>query len=215
MSEFARVDSIELLKEFRAALFEFAEAVNVGLVEAETEIQRTAEWIKHEQSKYWKNQLYKRTELLTRAKITLKTKEQQKTPLGGRYSCVDEKKELAKAQRLLEEAEQKLNNVKRWETKLDEEAFNYKAVTQPLGQAVSSDIPRAVAQMDQIIDSLESYTSLTAPSMQPPPTETESKEEPKRRDELPSMARDGINDTESEEGGREDPESRSQKDGHT
>lgn len=164
MSEFARVDSIEALKELRVSLCKFAEAVDVGLGEAESEIQHTAIWLKQEQQAYWKAQIHKRTELVTRAKIELNKKKLQKTPLGGRYSCVDEEKALAAAQRRLDQAEQKLANVGRWIRQLEQEAFSYRGLVQGLGQAVGLDVPNAVARLDSMIDALESYVSIPAPS---------------------------------------------------
>jgi len=159
MRDFARVDSIDALKDFRVSLCRFADAIKVGLDEAEGEIDRTAIWLKQDQYTHWKGQVRKCQELLTRARIELNRKQQQKTPLGGRYSCVDEKKALAAAKRRFEEAEQKLANVRRWARQLEHEAFSYKGVAQGLMQAVDADVPNALAQLDNMIAALESYAS--------------------------------------------------------
>jgi hypothetical protein len=45
MSGQARVESVDALKKFRAALCKFAETAAVGLDEAQTEIQRTRHWV--------------------------------------------------------------------------------------------------------------------------------------------------------------------------
>ena len=163
MSEFARVDSVEALKAFRIALCKFAETVRIGLSEAESELHRTAIWLRQDQQTYWKGQVQKRRELVTRAKIALAQKRDQKTPLGGRYSCVDEERALAAAVRRFEEAEQKLANVRRWMRQLDEEAFNYKGVTQGLQEAVDHGIPVALAQLDTMLEALGAYLSLVTP----------------------------------------------------
>jgi hypothetical protein len=160
MSEFARVESVEALKDFRVTLCKVAEEIGVGLEEADGEIQRTIIWLKQEQHTYWKGEVRKRGELMTRAKLELKRKQEQKTPLGGRYSCVDEKKALAVAQRRFEEAEQKLANVRRWSRQLEEEAFSYQGGIRSLSQMISSGIPNGLAQLDNMIVSLESYLSL-------------------------------------------------------
>ncbi|UCD30222.1 MAG: hypothetical protein JSV03_07065 [Planctomycetota bacterium] len=188
MSRFARVDSVDAVKELRASLCIFAEDVQVGLDEAEAEIRQTANWLKQDQHAYWKAQVRKYSELVTRAKIALKQKQQQKTPLGGRYSCVDEKKALAAAQRRFEESEQKLANVCRWLRRFDEEAFNYRGVVQGLNNALAADIPKAITQLDNMIGSLESYVSAGPPSEEPaiaggPVSEVG------RESQIPSMAR--------------------------
>jgi len=159
MRDFARVDSIDALKDFRVSLCKFADAIKVGLDEAESEIDRTAIWLKQDQYIHWKRQVRKYQELLTRARIELNRKQQQKTPLGGRYSCVDEKKALAAAKRRFEEAEQKFANVRRWTRQLEQETFAYKGVAQGLIQVVDADVPNALAQLDNMIAALESYAS--------------------------------------------------------
>ena len=123
MSEFVHVDSIEALNAFRVMLCKAAEQVGLGLEAADVEIQRTIHWLQQEQRMHWKGELRKRNELANRAALELKRKQQEKTPSGHRYSCVDEKKALAVAKRRLEEAQQKLANVQRWARQLEEEAF--------------------------------------------------------------------------------------------
>lgn len=166
MAERARVESVEALKKFRAALCKFAESVDSGLGEAEAEIQRTAHWLTHEQRNYWKRQLERRSEVYARAKGALNRKKMEKTPLGGRYSCVDEEKALAAAARRLEEAKQKQANVQRWSRVLDEESFTYRASTQGLSQATVVEIPTALAQLDNMVAAIEAYAVSTAPSEQ-------------------------------------------------
>lgn len=160
MSQAARVESIEKLKDLRVALCLFAETARTGLLEGDSEIQRVGLWLKNEQLRYWKSQIISRSELLTRAKIALNQKKLTKTPLGGHYSCVDEEKAVQLARRRLEEAETKLANVQKWNRRLDEEVFEYKGQVQALGRMVDSELPAAIARLDRMIESLESYVSL-------------------------------------------------------
>ncbi len=159
MGERARVESVDALKKFRAALCKFAELVTVGLDDSEADVNRTGFWIKQEQLAYWKTQGQKRAELYTRAKSALSRKKNMKTALGGRFSCVDEEKALAAAERQLEEARQKLANVQRWSRQFDEESFTYQAVAQGMRVAVESDIPNALAKLDNMIAALEAYAA--------------------------------------------------------
>jgi hypothetical protein len=166
MTEFARVDAVEALKDFRVWLCKSADVAQAGLDEAEGEIQRTIIWLKQEQHTFWKGQVRKRAELVIRAKLELKRKQEQKTPLGGRYSCVDERRALAVAQRRLEEAERKLANTRRWARQLEEEAFSYQGNVRGLSQSIAIDVPNGVAQLDSMIAALESYISLRPPGEQ-------------------------------------------------
>jgi hypothetical protein len=166
MGERAWVDSVEALMRFRAALCKFAEAVGIALGEAEAEIHRTSFWLKQEQQAYWKGQVDRRSELRARAKSALSRKRLQKTALGSKFSYVDEEKALAAAERQLEEARQKLANVRRWSRLLDEESSSYLGAAQNMSQAVDVDVPSALAQLDNMISALEAYASSGTPSEQ-------------------------------------------------
>ena len=168
MSQFARVDSFQALQDFKASLCKFAEAVRVALDEAEGEIRRTAIWLKQDQHSYWKGQVRKRTELVARAKAALQQKRMQGTALGGKASDVEERKALAAAVRQLEEAEQKLANVRRWVRQLEIETFNFKGTVQGLEHAVEAGVPKSTGQLDGMIRALDSYAALAPPSMEEP-----------------------------------------------
>ncbi len=160
MSDQARIDSIDALERLRVSLCRFAEAVRVALAEADSDLSRAGLWLGHEMRTYWKDQVRRRGEAVNRARLVLQRQEHQSTPLGGRYSCVDERKALAQAQRRFEEAERKIANVGRWQRKLEEEAFAYKGVAQGLSQAVESDLPVALARLDKMMEALQAYLAV-------------------------------------------------------
>jgi hypothetical protein len=188
MADLVRVESIDALKKLRAVLCKFAEIAGAGLDEAEFEVQRMGFWVKQDQQLHWRRQLTHRTELVTRAKIALKRKESQKTALGNRYSCVDEMKALAAAERALEEARQKQASVQRWSRVLDEESFSFAALTQGLRLAIQADIPSALAQLDQMVAALEAYAT-SAPPPQQVSTALRTGEDATDVVNLPTMAR--------------------------
>lgn len=163
MSRFARVDSIDRIRDFRVTLARFIEDTKAALAEAESEIAQASRWLSLEQTNYWKLQARKRAELLTRAKIELSRKQSIKTPSGGRYSCVDEKKALALARKRYEEAEQKTANVQRWLRRFEEETFEYKGQVQALMRAIEGDVPKALAFLDRAVQQLDAYTRITPP----------------------------------------------------
>ena len=189
MGEYVRVESVEALSKFRTALCKFAETVAAGLDEAEAEIQRAGFWVKQEQRSYWKRQAAKRAELRARAKGDLNRKKLQKTALGGKFSWVDEEKALALAERRVEEARQKLANVRRWSRLLDEEGLSYQAVAQGMSLAVEADIPKALAQLDNMIAALEAYASSAAPGEQRSTAPSLVAEDLHPPEKLASMAR--------------------------
>lgn len=164
MSRAAKVDSVDTLKQFRAALCSFAEIASGSLDEAAFDIQRTLIWLKQEQSAYWKAELRARSERYAEARRALKRRELLDKPsMGGNYSFVDEKKALALAERRLEEAQRKLESVRHWVGRLEKESFDYKGTVQGLVSAVEVEIPNARARLDGMIDALEAYGSLAPP----------------------------------------------------
>ncbi len=167
MSDFARVDSVRALKEFRVSLCKFAERARTGLDEADSAIHRTRVWLTQEQHVYWKGQIPKRGEAVTRAKLELTRKTVHKTPLGGKYSVVEERKALAVAKRRLEEAEQKFANVRRWIRQLEHEVFAYKGPVRGVERSIEHDVPAGVARLDNMIEALEAYAAVTAPDEAP------------------------------------------------
>jgi hypothetical protein len=190
VSELARVDSVDALKKFRAKLCKFAEIVGIALDEADTDVQRTEQWITHEQSAHWKRQLERRSELVTRAKSALNRKKLQKTALGTRPSCVEEEKALAAAQRQLDEARDKAANVRRWSRMFHEETFAHQAMVQGLSVAVSTEVPGALAQLDNMIEAIEAYATSTAPTQQRSVAPEAGEEFPVGSPGVPSVARD-------------------------
>lgn len=163
MAETARVGSIDAIKSFKIALWKFAEAANTALGDAEGEMTRTLQWVENEQSSYWASELRKRHTLVERCKEAVRMKKLFKDSTGGRQSVVDEEKALARALKLEEEAVQKIAVVKSWTRKLQKEILLYKGHVQRFATSLSSELPVAAAQLEQMIGSLESYVGL-APS---------------------------------------------------
>ena len=60
MSDSAKIDDIDALKLFRRALHKFAEAANVSLGDAESEMNRVLLWLETEHRSYWEFQMRSR-----------------------------------------------------------------------------------------------------------------------------------------------------------
>jgi hypothetical protein len=159
MSLGARLDDLHELRRFRARLLVLGDQVQTALMEAESDLTRTADWLSRTQSFHWREQLRARTEEFGRARSALTRRKNEKSPAGGRQSCVEEERLFKIAQRRLEEAEQKSAAVKRWERKLDEAAYSYRPMAQSLRSMVEIDVARAVARLDQMLAALEMYTA--------------------------------------------------------
>ncbi len=172
MSQEARVNSVLVLKQLRAALGTFAETAAQALEEASTEIQRTYQWLQVERYRHWKTQVQARTERFARAKIALKQKQVFDRTLGGTpTSCVDERKALKIAEERLREAEYKFRRVQAWSQRIEKELSDYRGATQRLSSAIEVDVPNARARLDNMIEALEAYLALAPPEMPKSATE--------------------------------------------
>ncbi len=177
MSQFARVNSVALLKRLKASLATFSDAAAVALDEVGTDIQRALAWLNEDRKRYWTNQVRVCRERAVQAKLALKQKHILDRALSGTTSsAVDERKTLAVAERKLREAEAKLARTRSWIMQIDKLQSDYRGGVQGLISAIDADIPNARARLDKMIDSLEAYVALAPPETQPDlePTAQES-----------------------------------------
>lgn len=164
MAGYAKVDSVQKLKDFKVDLSKFAQIATMALEGVDTEIQHVLLWLRQDQNAYWKGQLRRWSDNLAQAKLVLKNKQLfDKTTSEGNYSYIDEKKIIAKAEKRLAEAQDKLNKIQRWTRELEKESLGYKGVAHRLANAVQLEIPNARAQIDRMTDALEAYGRLAPP----------------------------------------------------
>src|SRR5688572_17191095 len=125
MSASAKVESIDALRAMRRTLFKFAEAANVALTDAESDLTRTLMWVETEMVVFWTAQIRKRTATVARCEEAVRMKKLFTDAAGRRPSAIDEIKALEKAKKALEVAHMKLANCKRWQRLLEKEIQNY------------------------------------------------------------------------------------------
>jgi hypothetical protein len=160
MSNTARVDSIDALRQFRVALIKFAEEANVALGSAESEMQRTMGWLEREQLSHWQFQIRKRQEALGRAQEALRMKKLFPDASGRTPTPIEEEKAVRRCKAAIEEAEQKLSNVKKYTRVLQREIMNYKGGVQRFSTLIGSEVPVAISRLDKMAGMLERYVAL-------------------------------------------------------
>ncbi len=164
MSQYARVNSVVLLKSLKASLATFSDAAAVALDEVSTDVQRTLAWLNEDRKRYWSNQVHLCADRVTQAKLALKQKNVLDRALSGTTSsAVEERKALAIAERRLREAEAKLSRTRSWIQQIDKMQSDYRGGVQGLVGAIDADIPNAMARLEKMIDSLEAYVALAPP----------------------------------------------------
>ena len=164
MAQGARIESTELLTEFRTALWKFQAEANAALGDAESELRRTLIWLETEQDSFWKDQIRKRHEVVERCKEAVRMKKLFKDASGKTPSAVEEQKALQVAMRRLAEAQEKHANVRRWVRQLQKEIEMYKGSVQRLTTSVETLIPAGAAYLDRLALDLEQYLAVKVAS---------------------------------------------------
>lgn len=135
------------------------------MIEAESDLSRTQVWLKYDRLPYWTHELRRRQELLTRAKSEMFRSVVQ-SDTDGRAG-VDQKKTLEKAKRMLAEAEEKLQAVRRWLRIIDHENVLYRGEVQSLSGFIDADLAQAEARLERMASNLDDYAQLVSPSGDP------------------------------------------------
>ena len=165
MRKAARVTSIDALKDFRRVLAEFTTLATTALGEAHAYVRRTTSWVEHEQPSYWKNERRRRQARLAEARNELYRA--QVEAADAQVSASLQRRAVERTQAAVDEAETKLGNTKRWSRLLDRETILYKGECQKLARTLDAEMPQAMARLDKMVESLERYVKLAAPTMAP------------------------------------------------
>lgn len=152
----AHIESPEVIKEFRNHLAIFDQTCRNALMSCTAETHGTREWLRTEQRLSLKLQLRKCEEALV---VARRNYEQAKWNAGdaGRSSGVDELRALEKAKLRKEEVERKAAAVKKWTGVLDQTINKMLGPVNSLTILLDQRTPRAMARLDQMLDSLEEY----------------------------------------------------------
>jgi hypothetical protein len=160
MHESANVRSIDAIRDFRVALAKFCEQGNHALAAVDIEINRTLDWLGHDQFKFWKEEIRRREDRVNEAKIDLHRCQLSKNAAGETPACSDQKR--------LADAEEKLENVRRWLHIIEHEVSEYRPPSQQLASTIDSTLPRALSMLERKLASLEAYLGTVAPQQAAP-----------------------------------------------
>jgi hypothetical protein len=158
----ANVSSIDALEAFRADLIRFLEKARVALEDAEGEVRRTRTWLDVDRSNHWTAQMKLRVKQLEQAE-------------AGSYNAritrptenhASHKMAVARAQRRVEEAGEKLRVLKRWRMQFDNRATPLLRQLDPAFFLVGNHLPKAVHTLGESIKALQDYAE-KAPAPKP------------------------------------------------
>jgi hypothetical protein len=162
MSEAARVDSIDPIRDFRVYLTKFQEGASLAIGDADSDVNRAARWLEGEGLNFWMGMVRKRQEELAKAEEAYRFKRLYKDASGSMPSAVEEQKGVQIAKRKLGECQEKLANVKRWTRQLQKETVIYRGGVSGFANTVSSGVPAAIAHLAVTLDHLDKYIEMSA-----------------------------------------------------
>ncbi len=156
MATQAKVASIETFEQFRRALIVFLTEARRSLDEVNDGVRRTRSWLEQEQRPHWEGQLRRRQKVL---------QEKQAELFGAKLSplrdeTAKQQEDVRRARRAVEEAEEKLRNVKRW-------VRDYDSLVEPMTKRLEglrffldNDMIKALAFLVRAQKNLEGYTQI-------------------------------------------------------
>jgi hypothetical protein len=164
MSRSARVTSIGVLQTMASSLQRFRGESASAVDDLDIEIHRALEWIHHDRKDYWALELRRSAENVTQARLQLQQAKMSRRMAGHEPSCIDEQRALERAKRRFETAEEKVKAVKHWESAMDRAVDEFQRSRIHFVTWLDTDMVSAVAALNRMSESLESYISLEAPA---------------------------------------------------
>lgn len=163
MSTQADVKSIDSLAYVKAAIASYAHETGQAIAEVELEGRRAVDYITVDRAAYWKAELRRCNDLVNQAIKDLEHCRAFKKVGDNQPSCIEEKKNLEKARKKLATAEQKAEAVRRW-TPVVLQQFRETCVRLVhFREVVDVDCPKAMARIERMLKSLDSYREVSGP----------------------------------------------------
>src|SRR5262245_3577517 len=163
----ARVTSIDLLRDWQAAMATFRTDALDALTTAALDVRRSFDWLES-QRRAWDRAVRDRYDEVTQAKAAL-VRKQWVLPGQRQPDITEEIKALRLAQRRLAEAEDKVAVTKRWSPALQRAVEEYEGPMRRLADLLEGDLPKAGALIERLVADLEAYIALNAGAVKPPP----------------------------------------------
>lgn len=160
------VSSIDVLRSVRESLVLFTDDAQAALGSMESEIRRCIDWLSHDQRMYWQSEVKRRHEALSQAKAELHRK--QLSQMSGQNAHDSEQREAVRiAKRRLEEAEDKVELVKRWLPEVERAVMEYLGQARSFADLLEFDVERSTELLDRMVAALEDYVRTAPPETTP------------------------------------------------
>jgi len=156
MAQKAQVRSLDAIEAFRSQLVIYLSQARPALEEVSADVMRTRSWLENDQRTFWENQIRRRTRAVEQTQQAL---------FSGRLSnlrheTAAEQLDYHRARRALDEAEEKLRTIKRWNREFDSRVQPLLKQVEKLHTILSNDMVQALASLSQTIMTLAAYADI-------------------------------------------------------
>ena len=156
MNRAADVRSVEAIRAFRAQLVVYQGKLRQALESLGVELSRGEGWFENQRS-YWPAEFRRASDQLAEARAAL-----SRCMLGkGKErpsACDDERKLVVDAKRRLSFTEQQTGITKNWCLQVSQDSDDFRNRLSRVIALVEGDIPKAIATLDRLTESLDRYT---------------------------------------------------------
>ena len=156
MADQAQVTSFDALEIFRTNLILFLNKARIQADEAGGEIRRTQGWLQNDQRLYWEREIRRRRRALDQAEADLLNAKMSN--LRDNHSV--ELLAARRAKKAFVEAEEKLQNVKRWSRNFESSVAPLAKKLESLRGVLDHELPKAVSFLLELQKTLESYAEI-------------------------------------------------------
>ncbi len=159
MAEQAQITSITALEAFRSDLIVFLTQTRAVLDEVNSEVVRMKFWLQNDQRQVLENEARQRRRRFEEAQAEL---------FNARLSKLQESSILQqmmaqRTQQAVQESEQKLTFLKKWDRDLENQTEPLVKQVDQLQTFLATDMARAVVYLAQVVQTLEAYAEVLPP----------------------------------------------------
>ena len=165
MPERAHITSVEALEAFRENLIIYQSKARPTLEEVTGDVVRTRIWLENDQRIHWENQVRRRLKVLEQAQAALFSSRVSHL----REASTAEQAAVSRAKRAVEEAEAKLQILKKWNREFGSQVEPLARQLEKLHTVLAHDIPKAAAHLTQVVNTLDAYANITPGIASPGP----------------------------------------------
>lgn len=156
MADRAKITSFDTLEGFQNTLIVYLDKAKRVLDEAHDEVRRTRTWVESDRRVHWLNEVKRRTRVLEM---------RQQELFSARIGNLAEpnqghRQAVRQARKALEEATEKVEQVRRWAREFDNRVEPLARQVDKLRHTLTVDMGKAVASLKQTLESLHQYADV-------------------------------------------------------